>query len=99
MRGEAIEELERARIPCGPVYDLDEVLDDPQVRARELFGQVAYGSAPRTIPISNSAVRLGGRPAPLRRPAPTLGQHTDEVLAELGFSTAEIAGFRAEGVV
>ena len=98
-RDEAIAELEAARIPCGPVYEPGEVLGDPQIQARKLFGQVDYGNPPKTIPISNSAVRLGGRPAPLRGPAPTLGQHTDEVLAELGFSDAEIARFRADGIV
>ena len=98
-REEAIAELERARIPCGPVYELDEVFDDPQVRVRKLFEPLEFGSPPQTVPISNSAVRLGGQPAELRRAAPRLGEHTDEVLAELGFGLEEIARFREDGIV
>jgi len=46
-----------------------------------------------------NAARFGGTPADLRRPAPSLGEHTDEILAEAGYSPEEIAGLKADGVI
>ena len=98
-RDEAITELERARIPCGPVYDLREVASDPQVRARNLLEEMDYPGASSAVPISSPAARMSLTPASVRRRAPALGEHTDEVLAELGFSAEEIAVFRSENVI
>jgi crotonobetainyl-CoA:carnitine CoA-transferase CaiB-like acyl-CoA transferase len=98
-RDEAIAELERARIPCGPVYELDEVLSDPQVRARGLYQESTRQDGAESGTLSPPAVRMSATPGSVRRRAPTLGEHTDEVLAELGFSAEEIAGFHREGVV
>jgi crotonobetainyl-CoA:carnitine CoA-transferase CaiB-like acyl-CoA transferase len=97
-REEAMAELERARVPCGPVYDLDEVLADPQVRTRKLIQEVEYPSEGFAVPIASPPVRLSESAASLRR-APTLGEHTDEVLSELDFSGDEIAIFREAGAV
>jgi crotonobetainyl-CoA:carnitine CoA-transferase CaiB-like acyl-CoA transferase len=98
-RDEAIAQLERARIPCGPVYELDEVLADPQVQARGLLEGVAFAGHDRPVPLSSPAVRLSRSPATIRRPAPSLGQHTDEILAELGFPPEKIGAFRGAGVI
>jgi crotonobetainyl-CoA:carnitine CoA-transferase CaiB-like acyl-CoA transferase len=97
-REEAMAELERARVPCGPVYDLDEVLGDEQVRTRRLIQEIEYPSEGNTIPIASPPVRLSETAVSLRR-APTLGEHTDEVLSELAFSGDEIAMFREAGAV
>jgi crotonobetainyl-CoA:carnitine CoA-transferase CaiB-like acyl-CoA transferase len=96
---DAIAQLEQARIPCGPIYDLDEVLADPQVQARELLQHVAYPGAAKPVPIANTPVRLSETPGAVRHRAPTLGEHTDEVLRELGFASEEVAAFRAAGVI
>jgi crotonobetainyl-CoA:carnitine CoA-transferase CaiB-like acyl-CoA transferase len=98
-RDEAISELERARIPCGPVYELDEVLSDPQVRARGLYQESTRQDGVESGAVSPPAMRMSETPGSVRRRAPTLGEHTDEVLSELGFSNNEIAGFRSEGIV
>lgn len=98
-REEAIQSLERARIPCGPVYSLDEVLEDPQVNARALMKYVDFPGAPRPVPVANTPVRLSETPGSVRRRAPGLGEHTDEVLRELGFTTGQIAELRAAGAV
>ena len=91
---EAIAEMEAARVPAGIVYGLDEVLSDPQVEARELFEYVEYPDAPKPVPIANTAVRLSATPPSIRFRAPMLGEHTDEVLGEIGYSAEEIAGLR-----
>lgn len=96
-RDEALGELERARIPCGPVYDLDEVLADPQVNARGLLREVEHDG--NGVPIAAPPLRLNETPAAIGRRAPRLGEHTDEVLRELGFAAREIIAFRNEGVV
>jgi crotonobetainyl-CoA:carnitine CoA-transferase CaiB-like acyl-CoA transferase len=96
---QAIAGLEAARVPCGPVLDLDEVLNDPQVQARELLKYVEYPTSPKPVPLANTAVRLSATPGGIRRRAPLVGEQTDEVLRELAYSDAEIAELRAAGVV
>lgn len=98
-RDEAVGQLERARIPCGPVYELDEVLADPQVHERHLLENTEFPGHDRPVPVSSPAARLSHSPADVRRGAPLLGQHTDEILSELGFTGDAIAAFRSEGVI
>jgi crotonobetainyl-CoA:carnitine CoA-transferase CaiB-like acyl-CoA transferase len=93
-REQAIAELERARIPCGPCYDLDEVLADPQVNSRGLLEEPGYPGGTRPVPIASSPVRLSETPASRCRRAPMLGEHTVEVLGEIGFTADEITALR-----
>jgi crotonobetainyl-CoA:carnitine CoA-transferase CaiB-like acyl-CoA transferase len=96
---EAISAFEAARVPAGPVLTLQEVLDDPQVEARELLKYVDYPGAPKPVPLASTAVRLSATPGAIRHRAPELGEHTGEILGELGYSPAEIAALRlAEAV-
>ena len=90
--------LEAAGIPCSPVNGIDEVFADPQVRARGM--QVAVDHPDRdALPLVASPLRLSATPVRYRNAPPTLGQHTDEVLGEFGWSSAEIADLRAQGVI
>jgi crotonobetainyl-CoA:carnitine CoA-transferase CaiB-like acyl-CoA transferase len=98
-RDEAMAALERARIPFGPVYSLDEVLDDPQVKARRLLEYVDFPGCDKPIPVAATPVRLSGTPGSVRHRAPMVGEHTDQVLGELGFSPEEIAHFRNAGAI
>ena len=93
-RDQAIAELEAARVPCGPCYNLDEVLADPQVNSRGLLEELEYPGGTKPVPIASPPVRLSETHAgPIRR-APTLGEHTSEVLGELGFTPEDIAALR-----
>jgi crotonobetainyl-CoA:carnitine CoA-transferase CaiB-like acyl-CoA transferase len=96
---QAIAELEKARVPAGPVQDLQQVLDDPQVKARELLKYVEHPGAPKLVPLADTAVRLSATPGGIRTRAAALGEHTDEVLREIGYSDKEIASLRVREVV
>jgi crotonobetainyl-CoA:carnitine CoA-transferase CaiB-like acyl-CoA transferase len=93
-----IEALESAGVPCGPINDLRQVFEDPQVRHRGMRQEVVHPVAGRTAVVA-SPIRLSGTPVAPPSPPPTLGQHTGEVLAELGLEAAEVAALRAAGVV
>src|SRR5262249_47888289 len=84
-RDEAIAALERARIPCGPVYELEEVLPDAQVGAGHLLKRFVYPGGAPPVPVENTPLRMSETPATVRRHAPLLGEHTDEILAALDF--------------
>jgi crotonobetainyl-CoA:carnitine CoA-transferase CaiB-like acyl-CoA transferase len=93
-RDQAISELEKARIPCGPVYSLDEVLSDPQAAEMALLERVEYPGAQAPIPLSATPLRISDTDKTVRRRAPRLGEHTEEVLRELDFTAEQVAEFR-----
>ncbi|SDF29467.1 CaiB/BaiF CoA transferase family protein [Thalassobaculum litoreum] len=93
--------LEAAKVPCGPVNTIDRAFADPQVQARGMRIDLPHPLAGEgTVPLIANPVKLSGTPVRYRYAPPTLGQHTDEVLAEiLGLSEAEIAAERDKGAV
>jgi formyl-CoA transferase len=95
---EWIERFEAAQIAAGPVYEFHEVFEDPQVQHLGLvatFDQPGLGPV-RALPFP---ARASATPAAIRRPAPLLGQHTGEVLTELGYAEDQIERLAAEGTI
>jgi len=94
-----IASLEAAGVPCGPINDLGQVFEDPQVRARGMRLEVPHPLA-GTASLVASPIRLSGTPVAPGTAPPTLGQHTHEVLAEvLGLDEATRASLREVGVI
>ena len=90
--------MEAAKVPCGPINDLQEVFDDAQVRSRGMAVSVAHplNDALRLVA---SPMKLSRTPVATSRPPPLLGQHTDEVLDAFGVPAAERRLLRERGVI
>jgi crotonobetainyl-CoA:carnitine CoA-transferase CaiB-like acyl-CoA transferase len=96
---EAIAALEKAKIPAGPVYSPQQMLEDPHARAAGYFAPVTYPGLAGETPVAATPVKLSDTPGTVRHGPPELGQHTDEILRGAGYSAPEIAELRAKGVV
>ena len=93
--------LEDKAVPCGPINDIGAAFDDAQVKARGLAVSLPRDAGDGIAAITGvaSPLRLGATPPVLRRAPPALGQHTDEVLREMGLSLAEIDALRTAGAL
>jgi formyl-CoA transferase len=95
---EIVERMNEGGIPCGPIYTIDKTFADPQVRHLGL-AQSVNSPALGTIDLVGQPFTLSRTPSRLATAAPEYGEHTDEILAEFGYSTDEIAGFRSDGTL
>ncbi len=95
---EWVERFEKAAIACGPIYEFDEVWQDPQVQHLGLAVEMDQPGCGR-VTMLGLPLRGTGFAWRLRRPAPALGEHTAEVLAEVGVTEAELRRLAAEGAV
>ena len=95
---EWVDILNQAGVPCGPIYNIDEMFEDPQVKH---LGMAAAVDHPTLGPIEivNQAASLSRTPFRIHAPTPELGQHTDEILDELGVSAGDISALKERGVV
>jgi crotonobetainyl-CoA:carnitine CoA-transferase CaiB-like acyl-CoA transferase len=87
-----------AGVPCGPIRDYEQVCRDPHTLAREMMVTMQH-PVEGEIRGLGLPLKLSGTPGEIRRPAPMLGEHTDSLLAGLGYSAAQIAALREQGAV
>jgi crotonobetainyl-CoA:carnitine CoA-transferase CaiB-like acyl-CoA transferase len=97
-RSEWLAALEAAKVPCGPINDLAEVFTDPQVQARGMTTEMAHPLS-ESVRLVASPMRFSATPVQYRRAPPLLGQHTGEVLHEMGLSDAEVQALHAAGAI
>ena len=95
---EWIARLNAAGVANGEVRDIGQMLNDPQLAAREMVQTMMHPTV-GAVRVVGAPIKLSATPASLRTPPPVLGQHTDAVLAELGYAAGEIAALRATRVV
>ena len=96
---EWLEEMEAMGIPCGPINTIDQVAHDPQVLHRGMIADVPH---PRlgSVRMTNTPLRMSRTPGGAERPAPDMGEHTEQVLRELaGMSDEEIASLQEAGAI
>ncbi len=96
---QALKELEGAKIPAGPLYTPQQALDDAHIRRAGLLVDTEYPGVARRVPLAPTPVDLSDTPGRFRHRAPTLGEHTNAILGEIGYSMAEIDALRKKGVV
>ena len=96
---EALEKLEAARIPGGPLYSPLQTLEDPHVKATGLLHYIDYPGLPKPAPLVPGPIEFSAFDAGIRTPPPQLGQHTDEILKGLGYSENAVAELRSKRVV
>jgi formyl-CoA transferase len=94
---EWLRELEAIDFLCSPVHTLEEALSDPQVLHNQMV--VEFDHPQGRIRAIGSPVKLVDTPAAIRIPPPLLGQHNDEILAELGYTSEKIQSLRSSGVI
>jgi len=94
---EAMAEFNQHDIPCGPILSMEELAAEPSLRASGTIVEVDHPTRGKYLSVGNP-IKMSDSPTEVKR-SPLLGEHTDEVLAELGLSADEIAALRAEQVI
>jgi formyl-CoA transferase len=95
---EWLETLERRGIPAGPVRFVEELFDDPQIKANGLVTEVEHKEA-GAVKMIGPLAKFRGTPMEANTPSPALGQHSSEILKELGFSGEDIARWKEAGIL
>jgi formyl-CoA transferase len=94
---EAMEELNKHEIPCGPILSMEELAAEPSLRATGTVVELDHPTRGKYLSVGNP-IKMSDSPSEVKR-SPLLGEHTDEVLKELGWSATEIDALRAAKVI
>ena len=97
--GEWVDAFNAAGVPCGPIYAINEVFEDPQVRHLGMARDVASPTLGRDIALINQPIMMSRTPTAMASHPPDPGEQSDEILGELGLSSAEIDDLRARRVI
>ena len=95
---EVLREMERAEVPAGKIYTAADIAADPHYAARGMIEKIVAGDG-EPLAVPGIVPKLSATPGAIRTQAPKLGEHTDEVLQEIGFSPDEISGLKERGIV
>ncbi|MBO8172071.1 MAG: CoA transferase [Bacillaceae bacterium] len=90
--------LEKAGIPCGPINDMKSLFEDPQVRARDMLVNMAHPTA-ETVRMVGSPIKMSRTPVEMRRHPPLYGEHTADILQELGYSGSDVEQMKHNHVI
>jgi crotonobetainyl-CoA:carnitine CoA-transferase CaiB-like acyl-CoA transferase len=96
---EALTALAAAKVPAAPVLTPQAALDDPHVNAMGFFQPVDYPGMDKPAPVARVPIWLSETQGTIRHRAPTIGEHTEQVMASLGYTQAEIEGLKGRGVI
>ena len=96
---EALETLGAAKIPAGEVLRPQQTLDDPHIQAMNFFQPTEFPGIPRPAPLAKVPVFLSRTAGSIRRRPPTLGEHTEEIMDELGYDADAISSLRRRGII
>ena len=95
---EWLEVLERAGVPAGPIYTMEQLFTDPQVLHRQMMVDVPHPTL-GSVRLTGIPLKLSETPGEVRRAPPLLGQHTEEVLTSLGYTREQLAAWKADKVI
>jgi formyl-CoA transferase len=94
---ECMDILNKHDIPCGPILSMKELAEEPSLRKTGTVVEVDHPTRGKYLTVGNP-IKLSDSPTEVKR-SPLLGEHTDEVMAELGYDKEQIAALRAEGAI
>jgi len=95
---QVLDEMEKAEVPAGKIYSAADIAADPHYAARGMIQSIVAGDGER-LKVPGVVPKLSATPGGIRSAAPKLGEHTDEVLKDIGFSSEEISGLKGKGIV
>src|SRR5688572_403487 len=97
-QGEVLATMEKAEVPAGRIYSAADIAADPHYAARGMIQQIVAGDG-EPLKVPGIVPKLSATPGAIRSPAPKLGEHTDEVLKELGYDASTIAKLRETNII
>lgn len=96
---EVLKAMEEVRLPAGPILSPREVLEDPHIAAKGLFQPLEYPGLSAPVPVMRTPIELSETPGEIRSRAPTLAEHTDEIMEELGYSESDIQALKGKRII